>query len=767
MVSPFSEKAMHTIGVYCVVGAVLGYIALAKGLQLLFVIALCALFAIALFVQWKRNTHSRMPLRLLTALLFLCWFLLRLTAVYQQPAVTGPIYGRVCEAPDSYGVALDNAMHWDGEQWNSITGKVSLTNYKFEGAYGDWVIAQTELETPDTKRNPGSFDSRMMNLADGVSLAGYAEEITVVHSHGFSLRGAAIDLRSAIETAIDRSMASERAAMLIGILFGDSSHMDFDTLEDFRTSGTAHILAVSGLHVGVLASALLFCLKKLHKRRWGVRLAVILPVLLLFAAMADFSVSVMRAVIMACAAVMIRGRGLGYDLMDGLSIAAVVQCVMNPACVLTIGFWLSYGAVLGIRMVLPRLEQLIRRIPEERKTLRNVCSSAALSFSAQLGILPASVAAFGRLPLLSIVWNVVCVPFTAAVMIFGLVGGVLSAICFPLGGDLLLLAGELCHIMRTVSGIGGSVGISAVTVGGGSVLVFAGFVLLLCGLSIYAYSGKCRIALTGLAAVLAVSGILVSRPPADALRITFLDVGQGDSIVISKGSETIIVDGGNRSAYTDKGKSVLLPYLRYEGIAEVNAILATHNDSDHAGGLLRVVERVPSAAILLASEERTSSVEELTAAAAEYSVPVRLLTRGDQIFLGDAALTVVYENRTGEGNEASAALLLEYNGFRALLMGDCGKKAERALLAADIGDVHLLKVAHHGSNSSTSAEFLSAIAPEYAVISVAERNAYGLPGAALLERLENSGAKLLTTAQSGAITFTITEDQVFVDTMLK
>ncbi|MGI6151486.1 MAG: ComEC/Rec2 family competence protein [Christensenellales bacterium] len=243
-----------------------------------------------------------------------------------------------------------------------------------------------------------------------------------------------------------------------------------------------------------------------------------------------------------------------------------------------------------------------------------------------------------------------------------------------------------------------------------------------------------------------------------------LDVGQGEAIVISCEGHTALLDGGNRNAYTDKCASVVLPYLRYQGIRALDAAIASHNDADHAGGLLRVCQRMEVGGLLLAGTEGDEGFMELMACAEQKGMHVQTLIPGDVLKLGDAELTVLY-SRPGGGNEDSIVFLLEYGDFSALFTGDAGFEAEAAFASA-AEEIDLLKVGHHGSKYSTSETLLKRTRPRIAIISAGQGNVYGFPAPETIARLNAAGAKVFTTAERGAITVRVSESGVSVSTML-
>lgn len=768
MGNPFNRHWLMVGALWAVLGCAAGVFAAENGWEAPAAIA-CACFA-ALFAAAGLilKKPSYFVMRGLFALLGMLWFFARTGPLNAEQPFEGKIVGRICALPRplEYGVktVLDDVWVEEPGGWRKVSGRVALLSDVSGAQYGDTILAVASLDKPQASRNPGGWNARNSSLAEGVSLSGSAPKggAEVALAGGFTPLRGAYSLRLAIERAILSAAGQEAGGMLIGVLFGDVSRLDFETMDDFRLSGTAHVLSVSGLHVSALAGFLMWLLRK-KRKNWAGFFAIALG-LLCFCALADFSVSVVRAALCSVFALARRMRGEQADIRLNLSFAALVQCAVNPACVLSAGFVLSYGAVLGIALLYHRFKKGLVRVFPKKAVFEKAAELLAVSAAAQLGVLPASLYYFGMLPVLSMVWNILTVPLTGISVFLGLFGGLLGAVWGPLGAPLSMAAGGLCVLMRGIAKIGGSIPCSSVAVGGGSNLVTLGLILAAFALSPFVSKRMLRIGAFALCAGLVLTAAMMKNSANAGLVITMLDVGQGEAIVISCGGHAALLDGGNRTAYTDKGASVVLPYLRYRGIRTLDAAIASHNDSDHAGGLLRVCQRVKTGGLLLSGTEGDEGFMELMACAEEKGLYVQPLIPGDVLKLGEAELTVLHSG-AGGGNEDSIVFLLEYGGFTALFTGDTGFEAEAAF-AGSAGEITLLKVGHHGSKYSTSEELLEKTKPKIAILSAGVGNVYGFPAAETLKRLNSAGARVFTTAERGAITVRVVENEVLVSTML-
>ncbi|MGI6193510.1 MAG: DNA internalization-related competence protein ComEC/Rec2 [Christensenellales bacterium] len=771
MGNPFNRHWLMVGALWAVLGCIAGFLAVAYGAQSFAILAACCLAVLSFAAGWIAKKPSYFLIRGLFALFGVIWFIVRTAPILAEQPFSGRITGRICALPEetAFGTktVLDDVWAEDENGWRKVNGRVTLLSDVAGAQYGDTILATATLEKPERRRNPGGWDGYTAALSQGVSLSGSAKkgEAEVAIAGGLTPLRGLYALRKAMEGAILSVNGEEAGRMLTGVLFGDVSNLDFETMDDFRLSGTAHVLAVSGLHVSALAGALMWVLGKIRKKRrgWGELFAVALA-LFCFCVMADFSVSVVRAALCSAFAFWRRLRGEQADVRLNLSFAALVQCAINPACVLSAGFALSYGAVLGIALLYAHFKKALIRLFPKKAVFEKAADLLAVSAAAQLGVLPASLYFFGMLPLLSMAWNILTVPITGTSVFLGLFGGLLGAVWSPLGAPFSMAAGGLCVLMRAIARIGGAISFSSVAVGGGSALVTLGLIIAAFGLSPFVQKKLIRISAFALCAALCVSAAVMRANAISGLVITMLDVGQGEAIVISCGGHTALLDGGNRNAYTDKGASVVLPYLRYQGIRALDAAIASHNDSDHAGGLLRVCQRMQVGGLLLSGIEGDEGFLELMDCAMQKRLYVQTLIPGDVLKLGDAELTVLHA-KPGGTNEDSIVFLLKYGDFTALFTGDTGFEAEAAFADA-AGEIDLLKVGHHGSKNSTSEKFLKKTRPRIAIISAGQGNVYGLPAPETVKRLNAAGAQVYTTAEQGAITIRVAKDGVFLSTML-
>jgi competence protein ComEC len=435
-----------------------------------------------------------------------------------------------------------------------------------------------------------------------------------------------------------------------------------------------------------------------------------------------------------------------------LALAALVGLLWNPAWLFDLSFQLSYLAVAGMLLVGgPLLARFGGAAPRPWWHWRTLLLAAIVtSAAAQALSLPLVAHAFGRLPLLSPLINVVAVPLAALLVPLGFAAALLGLVALPLAGALNALVAPLASLLIALAELGA--GWPSLPWGEVAPIGFLYFGVAAAALAL-ALHGRLRPdrALLLLASALVASWL--QAPPSPAAELIFLDVGQGDSALIRlPGRVEILVDGGGTPfGDYDVGAGTVVPALRALGVDELELVIASHADADHIEGLAAVLEALPVQVLALGHPAWDKGVfQALMAVAERRGVPVWRLRRGETLRLGGASLDILNppERPYPEVNDNSVAFALRWGGrSRALFLGDLGAAVEAELAAPE---AEVLMVPHHGSTTSTSAALLAAVRPEVAVISVG-RNRFGHPAPEVLARLRAAGVRIHTTLESGAV----------------
>ncbi len=635
------------------------------------------------------------------------------------------------------------------------------------GGYGDRVLVAGRLRSPQPARNPGGFDARTYYTSRGVyalmsvrDAAGY--QVTL-RNRSLSWQTAVIDpLRDSIDQTIDRTMRGDSAALLKGILLGKRRELPEDLLNAFRTIGLAHILAVSGLHVGLITLVIYTLLFVMRLPRPFIVTGT-LGVLILYAFITNLTPSVIRATIMAGLFLVGKQLDRQTDTVNILAVAAIAILFIWPSALFDLSFQLSFLATYAIIAGYPRLKELLpeRFSRSEKWWARWLRDGLLVSVAAQLGTLPVIAGTFYQVSWMSAVANLFIGPLVFLNTTFGvltvLTGPLIIEVARVFSAANALVLSAMIHLSKTFS----SVPTALVEVSAPSPLFFVSFYAA--GLLILWNpdgSGRRRTRLGLVAGSILVFGY--GLLPERVLEVTVLDVGQGDAIFIAcPNGRTLLVDGGPSSPAYDAGARVILPFLRAKGYRRVDTMIVTHPHLDHYGGLSAVVESVEVGEIFSSGVTSASgSYRAWRETVARHGIPFHTVVRGDTltaldgvhgVFLHPDRFFVSGASKT-DANDVSVVLRLSYGAFSMLLTGDIEEKAEYAVLRtpAELQST-VLKSPHHGSVTSSGIAFLKAVDPQAVAVSVGRINAFRHPSPQIIERYRQRGAEVYRTDLGGAV----------------
>ncbi|HEX7117355.1 MAG TPA: DNA internalization-related competence protein ComEC/Rec2 [Longimicrobiales bacterium] len=567
-----------------------------------------------------------------------------------------------------------------------------------------------------------------------------------------------------------RTIFPDHAGLVEALILEQRGGVDPAVREQFARSGLAHLLAISGLHVGVIAGVLLLLgrIARLGARATGLATVCFTLAYVLFLGAPH---AAMRAALQLGLVMGMRRLQRPSDPFTPLAAAALALLVADPIAILEPGFQLSFAGVIGIIALRRRL---IAALPFGR--VRFLQDSLATSIAATATTAPIVALHFARIAPIGVVANVVAIPVVGAavpaVALSLAVGAVHEASGRFLAEGATTLLDTLSLIAAHAAAVpGGSIWIPRDAVVGWG-LAAAAATLAIARIRRTAGQGI-RPAVRRWVGVGAAAACLVAWPAAvrygggAALEIHAIDVGQGDAFAIrSPDGRWILVDAGPRTRTFDAGRARVVPFLLAHGVRTIDALILTHPDADHIGGAPAVLEAIDVDAVVdpgfAAGKELYLDV---LRQAKRRHVRWIAARAGRVVRIGEVVLHFLYPKPASldadvEANQVSVAFRLEFRGFRALFLGDLPAEVERELARtrADALRAELLKVAHHGSGTSTSDALLTATRPELAVISVGRHNRYGHPDPAVLGRLRRRDIRILRTDRDGHVRVTVHAD---------
>ncbi|GMQ82787.1 MAG: DNA internalization-related competence protein ComEC/Rec2 [Rhodothermia bacterium] len=636
---------------------------------------------------------------------------------------------------------------FDSVRWES-RGRVLIRSLPPRADFhpGDVVRVSGSLHGLPVKRNPYDFDTAMFYRRLGISaelVSGGSAMKRVQHLHGGVVYGFE-NLRMRIASRINRvhhSAASKE--ILPALLLGDRSNISFEARTAFRESGLSHLLAISGLHVGIIGMSLYFMvglwlarIRITFIRLKAIRSAVTGVALIGFVLLSGGSPSVQRAVAMATVFLLSTALGKTITGWNMLGLAGCFLIGVDPSQIYAPGFQLSFSAVAGI-LLLQRNSSLSsdsgRRIP---RPFRFLWATSKISIAVTCSTLPVLLYHFGAAPLGGILANILAIPLTSILLLSGIISSAVgSTLSFVEATDVL--ANTLFSLAKAASQVleGASLAVSTGIVHPASIVP----VSLLMAFRSVGRRKRTWLLLVSIALLLISSG-----PRPNILSATFLDVGQGDAaLFLTPEGNTVLVDAGTGFS---SARSIQA-HLSGLGIDRVDLLVISHFHADHVGGLDHLREEVTISRVV---GPRNPD---------EYGGLIEIVSRGDSLFVDPTVFIEVLAPPGGSStrteNESSVVIRIVYGERSFLMAGDAERSIETGLVSAYGWSLKsdVVKVAHHGSSTSSSPSFVLRSSPSAAVISVGRRNRFDHPDPQVIRRWRETAYEVSTTAIEGGISF--------------
>lgn len=674
--------------------------------------------------------------------------------------------------------------------------------------YGDVIEFYGTYNKPNSQRNYGGYDYSLYLKTQKIYGTFEGSKINVISKNKDCLiQKGIISFKEYIKSIFRANLNREEANLCIGLLIGDRTNLDENIEEDFKTSNLTHMLAISGSHFAYIILALTYINKLLRRKRLGQ--VLMLVIIILFMNLTGNTGSVVRSGIMALLGILASMFYKKVDLWTNMAIAILIQIIFNPYIIFDIGVQLSYGGVIGIaifnKSICNVLEYGICKIntklrsnkiinnemsknkkninlikqknnkrldsknnkKESNEIIKNLIiyikESVSVTISANIVIIPIMMLNFNTISLSFVVSNLITGSILGIIIIYAFILVFLSILFKSFILPLFLILNLLLKLLIFIAHICSELPFSKIYVVTPNLFLIIIFYLAIYLLNKRKFNKKFLIIITLICIILNFTFPIITSKR-NNLEINFIDVGQGDSTLIRVNNKNILVDGGGSSygETFDVGEMILFPYLLDRGINKIDYVIISHFDSDHCQGLNFVMENMKvENAIISKLGQESNEYDTFIELAKKQKTNLIFVKKGDAIKIGSATINILFPEDTkitdNEKNNNAIVFKFIWKDVSILFTGDIEEKAESRILnlySYNLSTLQatILKVAHHGSKTSTTKKFIEAVKPKIALIGVGEDNNFGHPNIGVIERLENIGCKIYRTDKAGEIT---------------
>ncbi len=628
---------------------------------------------------------------------------------------------------------------------------------------GDKIKLKGNLTQLDSRSNPGGFDEKLYYKTRFIEYKIYSSDVSKIGTESNCL----IDIKKfnkKICDIYDEILPKEEASLIKAIIAGDKSDLSETTKNLFSEAGIYHIIAISGLHIHIFSGIILFITEKFH-RKYGKTAAVIL--ILLYCIFSGASISAVRATIMALIYIFGKFIYRNSNVLNSLAISGFLILFFNPLYLFDIGFQYSFGAVLSIVIFSKPIEKILKR---------KISSQSAKIIAPSIAVLIITKGLvwfhFYNVSLIDVFVNLIIIPFAGILIFFGFISGLLGLISYEIAMLFSSIVYYILKLYRFVCQLAVNTPFSYILIGKMGIItaVLYFFAVILFALKLYKIISK-RFFIVCFS-VLILLNFTFSKN-SEEFKITMLNVGQGDCFVFNHFNKCFVIDGGGsleKDLGSDTGIYVLLPYLKYMGVDEIEAIFVTHMDADHVKGIIEILDYVDVDKIYVSNLNTENHLcDTLVEKANNYDIEIVEIFENNKIEFDDN-ITVEclypFEKDDFDGNASSLVLRISHKNNKFLFTGDIDSDCERKIINSNKNiDADVLKLAHHGSKYSNCEEFINAVNPKIAIVSAGNYNRYGHPAKEVLQKLNERNIKVLNTNESGAVEIYSDGNRIYFETM--
>ncbi len=663
---------------------------------------------------------------------------------------------------------------------------MAYINRKTAVKAGDTVKIKGILEDFESPGNPGGFMSKNYYLTKKIYSKTNTENIAVEKTRRQDLFIISSFFREQQLQKLYRIFPKQQAEIMGKMLLG--INIENESKDLYKIAGISHVLAISGMHISILAALLLFVFKRVFpSQKAAVTFVIIL--LIIYVLFTGAAASAVRAAFMYIVFLSTVYINENYDGISALLFSNTVLLMYNPFLVYDIGFLLSYSAAGGIIVLNPLLKKIIeQKVFSNNAAFKSLSSSFSITIAASIATLPVLLVFFYKIPTYGLLVNLLIVPVISIVFCFSVIALLVINISLKSAFFISGISFYSLSYIELCCKIAEALPFSYIVTGRPPSTVIWGMIIALFAkinqerliISLAKYFKPIVIRkniniFILITIIMAISSASIERIIHwEELKITFLDVGQGDAAVIGHRDEIILIDGGgnkkndfykqeNQGSAFDTSKNtgeyVLLPFLEIQGISKIDTVFISHSDFDHICGIIEIIDKIKIKKIFISAtykNNRDPLLEILIKKAADNKVIIDYFSKGDNYSLGNLSINCIYPDKSEIfqecNNNNSLVLHLNFKKFDILFTGDIEEEKERLINIENDFQIEIMKVPHHGSKTSSSITFVEKFKPSIAIFSYGKDNKFGHPNKDIVDRYKNINAASYHTPAEGAIT---------------
>ena len=670
---------------------------------------------------------------------------------------------------------------------------IQAKNNNLQIKYGDIIQVVGKFEQPESRRNYKGFDYKLYlktrSIVGNLKSNNIKKITNKIENPIEYIEYKSIELSKKIKENANKILPKDMSSVFIGLVLGDTSEISEETIEDFRNSNMSHILAVSGMHMSYLILLSIQLFGKILGKKQAYIVSIILIIFYMF--LTGFSASIIRSGVMGIILIISKIIYKNNDIFTNIAISSLIILIKNPYSILDLSFQFSFGGTIGIILF---QKFISKRFLEKSLRSKKIIEILSVTISAQIVILPISIFQFNTLNIYFVLSNLIIGFIIGPVMACNFIFLMCLIVNIKLA-NIISFPLQICiKFIILISKIS-KLPYSQIYLATPGILEIILYFLLI-NTSFFIYyiyttkiitptvkrdkniiamikfhikyrmEEKTKI-VTKIVIVFGIILIIIIQVTPKDLRIHFLDVNQGDStFIVTPRGKKILIDGGG-SSYSNIGKNTVLPYILDRGYTKIDIAIISHMDLDHCDGIIYLMEKIKINTVILGKQyERTINYERFIKIAKERKINLKRVEEGDKIDIEkDVNIEVLWPNSKkviSENiiNNNSLVFKINYKKFSILFTGDIEEIAEKKILEENKNTLKstILKVAHHGSKTSTTSEFLKAVNPQYALIGVGKNNKFGHPSENTLRKLKEKNIRIYRTDELGEITIKLNKN---------